>query len=487
MIRRLVTSIVVIAALGTRAFAAAPPSTQFTEQSPIPQQALDAMDRAELGNLYTPALAAKLPQAHVLLEKYFAALHPNDHKATLAQLTALNIDPNILGRLTRIRLYWPELEPGVYYVNERLGPYDIIYFFGVPKAYDRTKSWPLVIKLPGVHAFVGNPPPNAQQVQELYTGWIQDELRAHGDAIILMPVLNLNELWGPSYKGVNSVIQPMFHITDRANIDPARVYLLGQAMSGHATWNLALHYPTYLAAINPMCGGASLPWQRVRVINLGNLRCVVWHDAEDKDIPVEASRELVKLLKDFKYDVDYEETKGVGHAPTDELAEKFYTKVRAKTRQLYPKQVSLASNRPDTLLNRNDWLQVWQMLAPGREKKAAIMFGSGSLLLQENFYTITATLAGPNKFEFTCKNLDSFRIYLNDQMVDFSKPVTITLYGRAKFNGMVKPSLEIMLADQTSLGRGWRYYTGAIDIDFGTDLPSTRPTTRKGRIEYTPP
>ena len=39
-----------------------------------------------------------------------------------------------------------------------------------------------------------------------------------------------------SYAGMNSVIQAMHHATHRANIDPARVYLVGHDMAAHAVW-----------------------------------------------------------------------------------------------------------------------------------------------------------------------------------------------------------------------------------------------------------
>lgn len=473
----------IIALTATATWAAQPDS----QHPPIPKQILDSMYRTELANLYNPSLATKLYDAHLLLEQFFASPQAKDRKTILAQIKATGIDANILGRLVRIRLDWQQLDPGVYYVNERVGPHDVIYFFGVPKGYDRAKPWPMVIKLPGTHAFTTEPPPNAQQVQDLYTAWIQEELRDHPDAIVLMPLMNITEIWGPSYKGVNSVIQPMLHIAGRANIDPARVYLLGHAMSAHASWNLALHFPTYFAAINPLAGGASLPFQRLRMISLGNIRAVVWHDADDQNVKVQSSRELVAILKQLKYDVIYDETTGVGSTPTPEISNRLYSQMRAKTRSLYPKQVALASNRPDILLNRNDWLQVYQMMTPGKEKKASIAYGTGTITFQENSYSVTASITAPNKIEFTCKNLELLRFYLNDQMIDFSKPVTVTMFGRPKFSGIVQPSIDEMLADQLFIGRGWRYYTGVIDIDFNVPSPQSRPTTRSGKIEYTPP
>jgi hypothetical protein len=254
---------------------ASSPSTSIPADpsAAIPPAALQEMFKRELGNFYAPQTAPNLQQAHLLLEKYFAA-PAAERKAIVAQIELLGLDPNIVGRIARIRLYWPALKGGVYYINERVGPHPVIYFLGVPDAYDRAKPWPLVIKLPGAHAFITDPPPGPDEVLKIYTDWIKEELGKHPDAVVLMPMLNLNELWGPSYAGMNSVIQPMHHVAGRLNIDPQRVYLLGHGMSAHATWNLALHYPTYFAAINPMAGGASAEWQRLRTMNLRNIFAV---------------------------------------------------------------------------------------------------------------------------------------------------------------------------------------------------------------------
>ena len=115
--------------------------------------------------------------------------------------------------------------------------HQVMYFVGVPKGYDRAIPWPLVIKLPAEHLFVTNPRPGPDEVTKIYTDWIRDELAKHPDAVILMPVLNLDELWGPSYAGVNSVIQPMYHVAGRLNIDPARIYMLGKSGRARQSWS----------------------------------------------------------------------------------------------------------------------------------------------------------------------------------------------------------------------------------------------------------
>jgi pimeloyl-ACP methyl ester carboxylesterase len=452
----------------------------------IPRQTLETMYRRELGELYNPAQADSFYDTHQLIEKYFAAPAAADRKALVKEIDAIGLDPNIVGRLTRLHMDWQALEPGVYYINDKIGPNEVHYFLGVPKNYDRTQPWPLVIKLPNAGELVTKPMPDADEVVKIYDGWMNDELTHHPDALALMPLVNIDEGYGPSYPGMNSVIQAMQHAATRVNVDPTRVYMVGHSMSAHAVWNLALHYPTYFAAINPLAGLASADWQRLRAMNLRNVLAVVWHDADDQLIKVTRARDLVKVLQSYKCDVDYEETKNVGHVPSQAILDEEYAKMRARTRELYPRAVALRSNRPDAMFNRNDWVQVYQMLRPGDDRKLFFRHGSGSMTVSQNTYALEAFLTGPTKMDVKSDNVESMRFYFNDQMIDFSKPFTIVVNGKTRFEGLIKPSVEEMLKDQVFLGRGWRYFTGIVDIDFGEIVPyptlTTKPTTRPATV-----
>ena len=260
-------------------------TTVSTAPVEMDRDTLTKLYAGELGDKYDATKLDELISAHRLIEDYFA--NPPQRKSIVAQLEATKIDPNTLGRLTRIRMRgWLPLEQGVYYINERVGPHTVKYFLGIPSGYDRTKPWPLVIKLPAADAFVKDPRPTADMVVIFYRDWMNEEVKRHPDAVVIMPLLNLDELYGPSYAGMFTVIQPMQHVAARVNIDPARVYLAGHSMSAHAVWNLALHYPMYFAGINPLAGGASQDWQRLRMMNLRNVAAVVWHDLNDEIIKV---------------------------------------------------------------------------------------------------------------------------------------------------------------------------------------------------------
>jgi hypothetical protein len=467
----------IILAFARIAFGADAPTTAPTT-APIPPSDIQKMDAAELGPLYRPADAGKLLAAHQLIEKFFA--EPQSRKQTAAALDATGIDPNILGRLVRLRLNWQPLSPGVYYINERVGTSDAVYFLGVPKGYNRTTAWPLVIKLPTASAFLTQPLPTADRVAQIYSSWITDELAHHPDALVLMPLLNLTDLYGPTTDGMNRVMAPLQHAMGMVNIDPRRVYLVGHAMSAFAVWNLALHQPTYFAAFDAFAGPVTGDWQRLRIMDLRNVLPVVWHDTDDDVVRVNTARSIVDSLRRMKCDVVYEETQHIGHTPTSDIVERLYSTMRQRVRELYPQHVSLQSDRVEPMYNRNDWVRIDQPFGFGREQRLLLRNGNGRLTLYGNPFKVDATFATPSRIKVVTDNIQSFRIYLNDQMIDFSRALAVVVNGRTRFEGYLKPSTTDMLNDQLFLGRGWRYFTAVVDIDFGEPAtgPASEPTSK---------
>jgi hypothetical protein len=269
----------------------------------------------------------------------------------------------------------------------------------------------------------------------------------------------------------------MHHVADRVNIDPARVYMIGHSMSGHAVWNLALHYPMYFAAINPLAGGASQDWQRLRMMNLRNVAAVVWHDFNDDVIKVQRSRDLVRIMRQMKFNVDFTETKRVGHTPTDRIVADCYEKMISHIRKLYPDRITHQSNRPDSIFNRQDWMQIYQPLNAGDEHWMIVSRGRGHFVTYSNTFKLDATHGG-NRIDAQVDNGASLRFYVNDQMVDFRTPVTVNVNKKGVFEALVTPSVEEMLKDQLFVGRGWRYFTGIIDVELAP-RPVTQPATTR--------
>jgi hypothetical protein len=449
---------------------------------------LDKMYQSELGPQFSAVPLQKLRNVHDLIERYFAEPSPGVRTRFAAELDASGVPKSIIGKLARIRSNWTALAPGVYYISTKAGPLDVKYFLGIPAQYDVTKSWPLVIKLPAANAFLTQPPPDASAVTQIYTQWMGQELAAHPDAVVVMPLLNLDELWGPGPVGMNLVIQPMLDAANRANIDPSQVFLIGHSMAAQAVWNLAIHYPTYFAGINPMAGSARDAWQRIRMGNLGNIFTVVWADTSDDVINVDESRSLVAYLRRMDYAVDYTETRDLGHVPSAPIIEQEYEKVRSRPRDLYPKQVYLQSNNFDTIFNRADWVQIYQPLSPGQQAKVQFSRGSQGMYIYEQMFRVIAEISDPHTIKLTTRNVRLVRLYLNDQLVDLDHPITIVANGMTRYNAIVPQSAAEMLKDEQFLGRGWRYYSAVVDLDLSESAtkPSTQPASH-APIDYIGP
>jgi pimeloyl-ACP methyl ester carboxylesterase len=440
----------------------------------LPRAELETLYRSELRERFDPAKFDQFLSAHRLLEEYFAARSSSARRAVVSKLEASGIDVPTLARMCRIRLAWPELPPGAYYVNEKIGPHNVAYFLGVPEGYTRAKSWPLVVRLPPAEPFLTQPPPDQTAVAAQYRAWIEQELKQHPDALLLMPLLNLNTLFGPSYSGTNSVMQPIFHVVERANIDPSRLYVVGHSMGAHAVWNLGLHYPTYFSAICPLAGSAKAEFQRLRLRNLRNTLPVFWHDANDEVITVDMSRQLARALRGLKIDIDYEETRKLGHRPPASILEKTYDKMRKRQRALYPSEVLVQSDRPDAIYNRVDWLQIDMPSRPGDEKRMYFSLGKEHFVVHENPWSARARLTAPNRIEITSDNVELLRVFLSDEMIDFAQPIGVVVNTKPRFEGFVKPDLKTMLNDQLFLGRGWRNFSAAVELDLAPPA-STRP------------
>lgn len=87
------------------------------------------------------------------------------------------------------------------------------------------------------------------------------------------------------------------HIVSRYRVDEKRVYLTGLSMGGWATWDLAMAYPGYFAAIAPVCGHVNRNYP-ARVEEIKHLPVWAFHGAMDDVVPITSAARMIKLLQD---------------------------------------------------------------------------------------------------------------------------------------------------------------------------------------------
>jgi hypothetical protein len=64
---------------------------------------------------------------------------------------------------------------------------------------------------------------------------------------------------------------------------------------------------------------------------------------------------------------------------------------------------------------------------------------------RREYAKIDAAFVGDNRIEVTAERVQRYSLFLNERLIDFSKPLTVMTNGRLSFEGMVSASVETLL------------------------------------------
>lgn len=171
-------------------------------------------------------------------------------------------------------------------------------------------------------------------------------------------------------------------------IDRRRISITGASMGGAATWYLASHYPDFFAAAAPFCGYADYrlwekpagptfhmnQWEepswksRSAVLLVENFRHTpVWvvHGEWDRSVgggvPVEHSRQMVRLLASLGYSHQYTELPKTGHngCRDPHIYEKIILWLLDQEKPVAPEHVTMATY--GLRHNNSYWLTIDQL------------------------------------------------------------------------------------------------------------------------------
>jgi pimeloyl-ACP methyl ester carboxylesterase len=162
-----------------------------------------------------------------------------------------------------------------------------------PIAYDPKKQYPLVVALP--YTCWSD---NTRQIDACpMAKWLStDENRRKYPAVVFVPRCPPHTGWGgvantPSVASL--AIDALVSLDQSFAIDPQRRYISGVSRGGYGSWHMIGEHPELFAAAVPVCGGGN-PDQAQ-----GMSSVAVWafHGAEDRNVPVSGSRNMVSALK----------------------------------------------------------------------------------------------------------------------------------------------------------------------------------------------
>jgi len=201
------------------------------------------------------------------------------------------------------------------------------YRLFIPRAYDRDRSYPLVVYL---HGGGGLGSDNLKQISGGNTNgtqvWISQAAQSKHPAFVIAPQAPEGATWGgPDASELSSPALLMLEILEglqrEFSIDRTRLYLTGQSLGGFGTWDIIIRRPDLFAAAVPLCGGGSLNQSPFRTVyrpadveTIKGMPIWVFHGADDESVPVQGSREMVATLRKLGSKIKYTEYPRVGHA-----------------------------------------------------------------------------------------------------------------------------------------------------------------------------
>jgi len=187
----------------------------------------------------------------------------------------------------------------------------------VPKAYNGSKPFPLIIALHGLGG-------TEDSFFDGYGGGLPPLAESHG-YILATPLgyrVDGSYGWGLGTAPADpvtrrtqelseqDVIQVLQRMRQTYKIDENRIYLMGHSMGGIGTWKVAPKYPDIWAAIAPISGnGTPATLEKIRGVPE-----IIVHGDADPTVPVGGSRTMVAKLRELGVEHKYVEVPGGLHS-----------------------------------------------------------------------------------------------------------------------------------------------------------------------------
>jgi predicted esterase len=307
------------------------------------------------------------------------------------------------------------------------------YGLYVPPSYDPAKAYALVICLHGA-GFTGD---------AYLERW---QTRLGNDYILACPTSPQGAWW--TREAAELVLATMQDVQARYRVDPDRIFLTGMSNGGIGVYIIGSHYAPRFAGLAPMAGGLDdvlFPFLQ----NLRHTPVYLIHGAQDQVMPVELSRSIAKELARLDYPYVYREhdrthpVAGGHYFPREELPDLV---AWFGDRRRNPLPTKLTVVRDATHLIPFGWVRI-----DATDRIAAF----SDLLTDSHDETIThrryakldAEITAPNRIEVHTEHVRHYSLFLNDSLIDLSKPLTVVTNGKTVYEGRLRPQVRTMLRE----------------------------------------
>ena len=354
---------------------------------------------------------------------------------------------------------WTRLKAGRSYAKEKtglirhpasVGGVTIDNIIEVPAEYDAAKKWPLRVQL---HGGVGRDLRDDPQPQSA---------RIPGEPqIYIEPQAYWEAAWWHTSQ-VDNILGLVDFVRRKYNVDETQTYITGISDGGTGTFFFALREP------NPWAACLSLNGQPLVLANrdariegnlyLGNLaNCPLYIVNGDHDplYPAETVTPIVDAMVKAGvmpvYHIQPNERHDVHWWPEERASYEMF--VHTHPRPAHPERLSWETDRTDRF-NRVRWLVIDKLgtrrpSPQAREDVNVFTYRDSKMNIfprrrQVSSGRVDVERLG-NTFHATTRGVTDFTLLVSPDVIDFAKPVQVTVNGAQAFSGLLKKDLATLL------------------------------------------
>lgn len=163
----------------------------------------------------------------------------------------------------------------------------IPYLMYLPKDYESTESFPLMLFLHGRGESNGS--------IRIVEKWGPPRMVARGQDlpyVLISPQCPRESRWTADDQ-MSMLLALLDHVTAEFKVDASRTYLTGLSMGGYGSWRLAANHPDRFAAAAIICGGGD----PAKASQLKDLPIWVFHGTKDTAVPFSKSVDMVEAIR----------------------------------------------------------------------------------------------------------------------------------------------------------------------------------------------
>ncbi len=242
------------------------------------------------------------------------------------------------------------------------------------------------------------------------------------------------------------VLETIRQAERRYHIDSDRVFLTGMSNGGIGAWLIGMHHAPLFAGIAPMASGLDdvlMPF----LANLRSTPVYIIHGEKDQVMPVDLSRSIARELDVLGYPYVYREHQrehpmaGGHYFPREELPDLV---VWFNRQRREPLPTNLTVVRDGSHFHPFNWVRL-DATDPIATFSEDLVDKRDERIKRRMYARLDVSIAGHNHIEVKAEHVQRYSVFLNERLIDFSKPLTVVTNGRLSFEGTVTPSVETLL------------------------------------------